>query len=190
MEYYSSCKVLPLKIFFEIAETENVELLLIDNAKKDKEILIETWENIVKEYAKLDNNYNVQDVFDKNEQIAILAAQYIEINAMLLYLKEVKFRQDYVLRLRELGYKIKEDDYISGIESNMIKVNHIGTKIKFLQNDIEKFKTGNNKSSFDQCLAWISANLNFWPPDDITVARYLELKKQIDERNKSQRFSK
>ena len=184
MEYYNSCNVLPLKIFFDIAESGNVKLLLITKKKLDQSILSDAWEFILLEYSELDNNMMLQNTFDKTNQIAINAAKYIEVNAMLLYLQEVEYNKEYVDRLKELGYNVRDKNYIIDIELNQRKVNHIITRIKILQNDIDKYKDEKNKSSFDQSLAWISANLNFWPPDDITVTRYLKLKKQITERQK------
>ena len=42
MEYYNSCNVLPLKIFFDIAESGNVKLLLITKKKLDQSILCDS----------------------------------------------------------------------------------------------------------------------------------------------------
>ena len=183
LEYYNSCDVLPLKIFFAIAESGNVNLL--SEKRINESILTEAWEDILIEYSELDNNISIKNVFDKTNQIALNIAKYIEVNAMLLYLSEVAYNQDYVNRLKVLGYNVKGNTYIEDIENNQTRVNHIATKIKILQGDIDQFKNSKTKkSSFDQSLAWISANLNFWPPDNITVTRYLELKKQIIERQK------
>ena len=185
---YDTCKVLPLKIFFEISETGNVELLIINNAEIAKKILIETWENIVIEYAKIDGNQQVQDVIDKGDEIYRQAALYCEIKGMLLYLVGAE-KQEYIDRLSELGYKIDITDHkkkIKSIQNNDRRANHISTRMQMIQNEINSYSTG-KKASFDSVMAWLSSQLGFEPKEDLTVLRYLEYKKQIDVRNKAKR---
>lgn len=185
LAFYNSCNVLPLKIFYEIAETGNVKLL----GEGDVNKLTDTWEEILLEYGEIDSNTNIKDTFDKVIQVSVKAAVYVEVNAMLLYLKEVDYKQEYIDRLAELGYKIDGKEYIKNIEANERKVKNIFTKIQFLKKDLEQNQSVKKTSSFDESMAWISANLNFWPPDDITVTRFIQLKKQINERNKPPRHN-
>ena len=183
---YDTCKILPLRIFFEISETGNVELLIINNAEIAKKILIETWENIVIEYAKIDGNQQVKDVIDKGDEIYRQAALYCEIKGMLLYLVGAD-KQEYVDRLNELGYIIDITDHkkkIESIQNNDRRANHISTRMQIIQNEINSYSTG-KKASFDSVMAWLSSQLGFEPKEDLTVLRYLEYKKQIDERQKA-----
>jgi hypothetical protein len=178
---YDTCKILPLKIFFEIAETGNVNLL--SNEKKDKEELDEVWDKIIKEYAKLDQNNSIQDIIEKNDEMYNKAALFCEVKAMLLYLRGAE-SQEYVDRLNELGYKIDLKDRIKSIQLNDTKANHINTKMLFLQKDIEKHQTG-KKQTFVGAMAWLSSNLGFEPSDDIVVLKYIEYKKIIVEKQKA-----
>lgn len=181
---YKNCKELPLKIFFDIAETGNVDLL----GEGEKAVLVQTWETIVIEYGKLDHNNTIQDVIEKSDQLYTQAALYCEIKAMLLYLVGAE-KQEYVDRLNELGYKIDISDRkkkIESIKNNDQRANHISTRMQFIKNDIKKYSDG-KKATFDSVMAWLGSELKFEPKEDITVSRYLEYKRQISERNKAKR---
>lgn len=183
---YDSCKILPLRIFFEVTESGNVDLLIIDNAKIDKKILVETWEDIVLEYAKLDGNQQVQDVMDKGDELYRQAALYCEIKGMLLYLAGAD-KQEYVDRLNELGYNINTESRESKIEciqKNDRRANSISTRMQIIQKEIEGYGDGSKKSSFDSAMSFLGLNLSHIPDENITVARFLSYKKQINEINK------
>ena len=182
---YDTCKVLPLRIFFEITDTGNVQLLIIDNAEIAKKILIETWENIVIEYAKIDGNQQVQDVIDKGDEIYRQAALYCEIKGMLLYLFGAE-NQEYVDRLNELGYKIDTNSRIKkikSIEQNGKRANNISTRMQIIQKEIESYGEG-KKGTFDDAMSFLGLNLPHVPDENITVSRFLAYKKQIYGRHK------
>jgi uncharacterized protein with ParB-like and HNH nuclease domain len=186
---YDTCKILPLKIFFEIAENGNVELLLIEDEQKDKAYLIKTWENLVEEYVELDGNQQIRDVIEKGDEIYTQAALYCEIKGMLLYLFGAESKE-YVDRLNELGYKIDVSDHkkkIETIRNNDRRANHISTRIQIIQKEIDGYSNDGKKASFDSVMAWLSSELGFEPKEDLTVLRYLEYKKTIYERNKAKR---
>jgi hypothetical protein len=190
-EYYKTCKELPLRIFFEVAESGKVELLII-KGEVSKADLVKTWENIIEEYSKIDKNMAIRDVIEKKDEMFKQAALYCEIKGMLLYLLGA-YKQEYVERLNELGYRINEDDretFVKSIKTADSRANHISTRLQFLQKDLEKHDT-DEKSSFDAVIAWLSSQLGFEVNEDITVLRYLEYKKQIKrrERNSKKRFN-
>ena len=191
MKFYDSCKVLLLRIFFEIAETGNVELLIIDNAKVDKKDLVETWENILIEYAEIDGNQQAQDVMEKGNELYRQAAKYCEIKGMLLYLVGAD-RQEYVDRLNELGYNIDTSYIIAkreSIQKNDRRANNISTRMQIIQKEIETYSKGGKKSSFDAAMSFLGMNLPHVPDENITVGRFLAYKKQINERNTAKRAS-
>ena len=181
---YKSIKDLPLKVFFEISETGNLKLL----GDEIEAVLIERWEAIIIEYGNYDDNEAIKDLMEKEDQLFTQAALYCEIKGMLLYLVGGE-KQEYVDRLNQLGYKIdltSNETKIKSIQNNDQRANHISTRMQFIQKDIEKYSEG-KKASFDSLMAWISSQLGFEPKEDITVLRYLEYKKQINERNKAKR---
>ena len=184
---YKSIKDLPLKIFFEIAETGNIKLL----GNESESILVERWEKIVLDYGKYDDNQSIQNVIDKNDQLYTQAALYCEIKAMLLYLLGAE-KQEYVDRLRSLGYYIDLTTHIKKVESIQAsdrRANHISTRMQIIQKDIEKYSDG-KKASFDSVMTWLSSQLGFEPKEDLTVLRYLEYKKQIIAKQKARSKSK
>lgn len=179
MKYYNSCKVLLLRIFFEITETGNVELLIIDNAKIDKKILVETWENIIIEYSELDGNQQVQDVMERGDELYRQAALYCEIKGMLLYLVGAD-KQEYVDRLNELGYNVDTSSRIAkrkSIQKNDRRANNISTRMQIIQKEIETYSKGGKKSSFDSAMSFLGMNLPHTPDENITVSRFLAYKK-------------
>lgn len=191
MEYYKNCSELPLKIFFEIAnDVENNLHLLVIKGEFDKAKMLEVWESIVLEYSKLDNNQAISDVLETKEEMFRQSALYCEIKGMLLYLAGA-YKQEYIERLNELGYKIDKDKIIESLKANDSRSNHIATRMMFLQKDLEKYSEGGNKSSFDREMSYLGTQLGFEPKEDLTVARYIEYKKRIrekiNERNKATR---
>ncbi len=177
---YDSCQTLPLKLFFKVAETGDLNHLVIQGMPKN---LLDLWQKILIEYGNLDGNFLISDTFDKQGQIMTYAATYVQVDAMLIYLKHFRYDQGYVNKLTELGYRVNPDNYITDIERNQRTVKNIKSRIMMLQNEIESLKTDGNKSSFDEAVSYLSANLSIWIPDDITVARYVSLKKVIREKN-------
>ena len=181
---YKSIKDLPLKLFFEIAETGNIKLLGNDI----ESVLVDRWESIVIEYGKHDNNESINQVIEKSDMLYTQAALYCEIKGMLLYLVGSE-KPEYVERLNQLGYKIDNSSRktkIESIQANDQRSNNISTKMQVIKAEIDSFSSG-KKASFDSVMVYLSSNLGFEPKEDITVLRYLEYKKQINERNKAKR---
>ena len=181
---YKSIKDLPLKLFFEIAETGNIKLLGNDI----ESVLVERWESIVIEYGKHDNNESINQVIEKSDMLYTQAALYCEIKGMLLYLVGSE-KSEYVDRLNQLGYKIDNSSHKTKIESIQVndqRSNNISTRMQVIKSEIDNYSSG-KKASFDAVMAWLSSNLGFEPKEDITVLRYLEYKRQINERNKAKR---
>lgn len=178
MSYHKSCKTLPLKLFFEIAETGNVKLL------GDGEIveLTDVWEKILIEYSELDNNMTMNNIMDLEEEQFKQMALYCEIKAMLLYLVGA-FKQEFIDRLNQLGYKVDKDNLINDIKRNDQKSNNIFTRVKMIKADIKNMTSG-KKSSFDKEMSIIATQLGFEPNEEVTVARYIEYKNRIKETKK------
>jgi len=187
VEFYSNCSELPLKIFFDIANTRDYTLLLKGKYKYiDDIILAMAWEDIMHEWITLSENNSAKDVIAKTDQQFKEAAKYCEIKAMLLYLVG-GFKQEYIDRLNQLGYKINTTDreqLIKSIQTNYRRTNQINTKVKIIQKDIERSIGKTKKQTFDAAMAELSIELKFEPDQNITCARYLEYKKIIRERNR------
>lgn len=170
-----------MRVFFAVAETGNLNLL-VKSGKPPKD-LIELWEAILTEYGKLDGNLLLNDSLEKQKQMVSYAATYVEVTGMLLSLKHFRYREDYITRLSELGYHIDETQYIPDVERNQRTVKNIASRMLMLQKEISSLKEEGSKSSFDDAISYLAANLGSWVPDDITVARYISLKKVIKEKH-------
>lgn len=148
--------------------------------------LTEIWEAIIQEYGKLDNNMAISTAFEKSGEIVLNMAEYIEVMGMLMYLQEIGVKMEYVDRLKDLGYTVNlTSDYLESIQRSSSRAKGVITRINILKAELSGMKEDGNKSSFDQAVGNLSASLQMWVPDDITVSRYLELKKVVNERNKA-----
>jgi len=190
MKLYDNLNILLLKTFFEITETGNLTLLIMEG-EVNNEILSETWENILREYAKRDSNWTLKNAFETSDEIYYKTAEFCEIQGMLLYLIGAE-KQEYIDRLNELGYPItgkNRVEMVQSIQRNHQRSRNISTQIQTLKADITN-NTNGKPASFDSVMAYLAANLGFEPNENITVGRYLEYKKIIRERNKSARSNK
>lgn len=186
MEYYKNCKQLPLKIFFKIANSGDIKLLLIEQTEDvDINLLEEAWRLILEEYGKIDLNPSINDTLEKSDLIFRYIAELCEVKAMLLYLIGA-YKMEYVERLRDLGYSINmssHKDMIISINKANSKNDGLKNRIRSLKKSIDAHVEG-GEQDFDAVYVWLCVNLGFEPKEDMTVSRYLQYKKQIHERNK------
>lgn len=182
---YKYCNELPLKVFFNICDTGDLRKLVIKGSWLEDE-LYEIWEAIIQEYGKLDGNMAITTAFEKSGEIVRNMAEYVEVMGMLMYLQEIGVRMEYVERLKQLGYNVTlSSDYLESIYKSGRKAKGTITRINILRGELEGIKEEGTRSSFDQAISNLSAALQVWVPDDITVSRYVELKKVVNERNKA-----
>ena len=92
---YSTCKELPLRVFFDICDTGDLNKL-VTNGNYLEDELSEIWEAIIQEYGKIDGNMAISTAFEKSGEIVRNMAEYIEVMGMLMYLQEIGVKMEYV----------------------------------------------------------------------------------------------
>lgn len=177
---------IPLKLFLQIAETGCYELL----AKTPQPIddCYQHWESIVEKQNELSGSREFRNILDHRKAYNRLLNEYNWIKAALIVLC-FTVDIDRIKELRKRGYNIKvssQDDYVQSINANFRKVESLVTRINMKYKQIEmlqKTSEAVKTPTFEQLMAGLI--FNKYPVDDnITLARYIELKKLIEEQNR------
>ena len=205
---FNSCDVLPLWNFLKIIETGDYRYLVRISDRFDYDALVihssvldkysEVWDSVLDEYSKLENSSGISQHKMNKTRLLTHWSNYILEQSMIksLYFKT---NTEYIQELRNRGYKIplgkdftSLDDfqaaYWQALGNAAKRVHHHVTHMEMLNIKLNgKGERQEDKSSpFDTIMAWIASN-NINIDENITVKRYLEVKKIINNRLKSKR---
>lgn len=199
---HQSCDTLPLWCLFQVPLTGDyryLEVRTIDPgthpmmAYQDLKVEVtedhsDAWENILVEFAKLNKDFELEDVFEKTILIRKLEAQYNYIITTLYCLSvdhDSENSKEYIEALRNEGYFVNTDnkiEFFKSLESIKAQAGAIITRMRFIDFEIKKIKgkkleTAN--STFDDVMAWIHVELGVVPKPDITVRMYISYKEMM-----------
>lgn len=182
-----------LKKYIEIANTGNLELLIV-SGKPSNEELSEAWESIIAENGKVsnDNQYNIYQ--NLIQDYALLIAQQTVVSACLEMLWwKVDF--DLIEEVRSRGYKIDTATaltYKNSLESGKHKCSNLITKAESKRKDIERqFGAKDDKQrkehTYDEVIGFLELALDrtIMDAETLTLAKYNILKKGAEQRHKS-----
>ncbi|QYS85408.1 hypothetical protein JJC03_09165 [Flavobacterium oreochromis] len=183
--HYSSLDYLPVKVYYDILETNNVNLL--SDTITDKKELSELWTSLSNKFKDLDNSDYAKQTFSRNKQIQVLE---VKQRLVLMYLNLLSFEYDdaIVSKLNALGYNVRTDntdDYYLDLKRVEVETNGIEVKINALKNQASK--TDNSQSvTIDEVLASYSVILGFdYDYNTISCTKYLALKSQVNKKIKA-----
>jgi len=179
-----------LTTYQEIAQTGNLGLLIIKGRPSEKE-LTTRWEQIAAENGKC-NGYDSNGYHENVKDYVRLLATYQGVQASLLQLY-ICFDDEAIAFLESKGYHIDastQSKYMESIQNGLQKVKNVITKIKSKYNIIAQYLKENKeketplKTSVEEMLANVSAQMGFSVNMDVTLARYNEynriIRKRID----------
>lgn len=83
---YDQAEKIPVKIFFQVMNTQNLNLLNPQNEKVKKEKLEEIWNNLIDEYYKKSNIKSYNHFFRETKQREGLRNKVITLNAVYIIL--------------------------------------------------------------------------------------------------------
>jgi arylamine N-acetyltransferase len=179
-------------VFCEVNNTSDYSLLIKRKGLRDKAKEIEIWSNIILEYSQLEGDSTANDRLEKITTLNELKNAYTVIKAMLRYLwMQTPWNSDEALKvyndLDKMGYSIdltNQSKYIQSLKAADHKSNQLVTLIRMKANELEvnEDEKGNDVS-FDDIMALLQAH--FTVSDNITVSRYISMKKQIIQRQKA-----
>lgn len=189
--YYLNCSELPLKIFCEVANTSDYSLLIKRKGYRDESKEVELWSNIILEYSQLEGDNTANDRLEKITTLNELKNAYTVIKAMIRYLwMQTPWDSDEALQIYndmdKMGYKIdlhSQDAYIKSLKAADNKSNQLVTLIRMKANELEDKEESKDNISFDDIMALLQAH--FTVTDDVTVSRYISMKKSIIQRQKA-----
>lgn len=182
----------------EIAQTSNVDLLVISGMPTEKEIQ-DCWEIIVKRNSE-QNGLRVDDHFDNIKTYGRLLHDYILVKLSLMQLMMV-VDDDAIMFVESKGYKITtigpnvNDAYRESIQAAMQKCKNIITKLKTRYNQIQQVQKGHEEgkkvqSSIEEILANLSAAMGYSIDNYITLARYNEYKNILKRKEEASKMNK
>lgn len=184
-----SYETIPLKLFVEIGSTGNVYLLGGFKIKK-------RWSKIVSDNAKALGNHEYEmfsGLLAKNNKYAV---QYLIVQSSLNLLtvksikKERKFVSELIHDLAKYGYKIdtsSSENYLNSINAAKRKVLNLANRIginKIQINTILGKASDVKPKTFDTLIAELNSRLGFVVSDTITLARFNEYNKVLEEKAK------
>lgn len=172
---------------------------LEDSEGEATEEYSDAWEAILMEYAKLNQDFKIENIFQKTLSINKLQSQYNAILADITYLyfdSKSDFAKDCIEDLKLRGYQVNTDNEYELIKSlNQVKAQAgvLITRIKFIELELKNLKKDEHNEThsgnFDDLLAWIHSELGVMPEDRITVRRYISYKEQIRKKISNVRHS-
>lgn len=179
-----------MKIFCDVANTSDYSLLIKRKGYRDEYKEVEIWSNIIIEYSQLEGDGTANDRLEKITTLNELKNAYTVIKAMIRYLfLQTPWDSDEALKIYndmdKMGYKIdlsNVDNYVKSLKSADKKSNQLVTLIRMKSNELDDKEEKSNNVSFDDIMALLQAH--FTVNDDITVSRYVSMKKSIIQRQK------
>lgn len=190
-KYYLNCSELPLNIFCEVANTSDYSLLIKRKGYRDESKEIEIWSNIILEYSQLEGDGTANDRLEKIITLNELKNAYTVIKAMIRYLwMQTPWQSDDALKIYndmdKMGYKIdlsNRENYVKSLQEADNKSNQLVTLIRMKANELDDKEKSKDNISFDDIMALLQSH--FTVNDDITVSRYISMKKSIIKRQKA-----
>lgn len=159
--------------------------------KVDIEKCVDAWELIVDKNSKANNSFDYINYIEKYRSYSLLLNEYITVKAMLTKLA-FSIDVDIIAWLNKKGYKISITEGNSKYEECLVnairKSDNLVTKTVMKANELRALqdKRGNTNGSFESVIADLIFSLGFEVKDDITLARYNELKKLIKRKHEAQ----
>lgn len=177
---------LPLKVYYRIIELKDYSLLCRSGKPND---LDRRWEEIVKKVEKFNNSLWYHNHLDDLKELKWIMSEYIIVKSSL-YKLLYKFDKELVQELIEKGYYIStasDEEYAQTLFDRLQNIENLITKLKMKKNEMaleqEVEEEKKTKPSFDLAMAQLSMTLGFVLPEDITLARFNEYNRMLQEKN-------
>lgn len=165
----------------------DLKKLLIKGKASEKE-LSEQWEKIIRRNYEVNGGFDYINYCDLIEGYARILAEYNVVRSLLIQLMFV-VDDNYIAELEEKGYKIDTSNtiaYAESINRAFTRSENLITRLTMKSNEISEMiaeQGGSKAASFEEIMAGLSLSLKFAVSEDITLARFNEYKKIINERN-------
>lgn len=177
---YKTLDKLPIKIYYQIEETGDVNLLLFEGEQCNENELVSIWLKLQEEYSDL-----AQDPEDTKTLRILKEIKRCELKHQLIdvYCKCLDFDWDdeMVRALRTWGYSLTEENYYKDLERIKRESEGLLIKAENLKRLLPKSEGTSNNVTIDDVLASHSSILGFdFDYETISCKKFLAQKKQID----------
>lgn len=185
---YDELDVLPLKLYYKICKTGNVNLLSTEPI--DQAQLLSIWDRLSVEFEELQGSDTSKREFRLNKQISSLEYAYKMVNLCCVSL-EFELDNEIVDLLNEHGFIIdttSSGSYYNSIKRIRRKIETNLIKTSTLKNQLpkEEKNSSNTKINLDEVMASFCAILGIdFDYNTISVTKFNAIKKQVDNKMKS-----
>lgn len=175
MRYYKTCEELPLSIFIDILETDNLSLLIkwgyVRNAK-----LVDAWDSIFEQYNKLIGNRSNDAILRNVKYVSKLKIKIKCLNhaltclAMGYHLPAIQFLNRNGIRTR-----IKRATFVSDFKKARTEVKSMISHLEAKQKELDNLKQEeqNIKKDFTRTILMLSQFLGYaYKPNEHTVFEF------------------
>lgn len=179
---------IPLRLFIDVANTSNVQLLLKSGSATIDEC-VEQWESIIKRNSLENQNFEYQSYFSLIQAYGLLISEYTQIKLMLMK-ASIVIDRDMIDRLRKKGYAISlsnSEAYEADLIRAIKRSENLITKITMKKNELEAEQNqgggSREEKGYDEIIANLEFGLGWSVRDDITLSKYNALKKLVKKKN-------
>lgn len=188
--YYNSVDYLPMKRLYRIFETGDLTLLVKDEGEIDRansKTLGEIWENIKKQYKKLDPSSKMDMILEVTQQIDLFKAKH-EMISLAVYILRFGEDQEMIDVLKENRYEVDPNNLQESLDSIEERAKSLTTKVGVKENQLKKLteKSEESKVDLNEILAMMSANLSVtFKFNEVTVVEFFAYKKELERKAKA-----
>lgn len=171
---YNSVQIIPAKLFFHIAETEEYGLLSDEDVSKNDLKII--WSKIEEQHKKLNPTSKKNKTLNISKKIEELFSKHQKIVLAVQFLKS-KEDEDLIELLNKSNYCFDKKDYNSSLERIERESQAIILRIETLEKKLPKPKTTDGSVTFDEAVMGYSAftGAGFIDTNKITLSQYYAL---------------
>lgn len=181
---YDSLDILPIKLYYKIAASGNVQLL--SDTITDVNELNELWFELDCGFNDLNKTEEATKTFRLSKEIGILQTKH---DVVLMACESLRFNwdDDLIALLVSYGYQFNEnrDLYLENIERIEREVNALVVKVNMLKRQLPKVDE-NNRTTLDEVMASYAAILGFdFDFNTISCTKFFALQNQVHSKVKS-----
>lgn len=183
---YNRLDKLPYKLFMEVLETSDYSKLTDETT--DPSELEKIWFSLYDEFLKINPTKDEDRVIKIQREVYYFEAKYKLISTYCRLLR-FDYYEDIISELREYGYSIDADNYLTSVERIEREASALLVKAEKFREQLPKIDGEKPKISIDEMFASYSAILGFdFDYDTISVTKTIAIGKQVD--NKIKTFEK
>ena len=193
---FYSYEDIPLRLYLRIASTGKLGLLAKKRTYIPTETLVGLWEALVNKNGHGGTKSTLDYYRSLEESYGLMLSDYTALKATLTKLM-IRYNEDDAAFMASKRCKLapfkNSQQYHESLSLANKKIENIATHMRMNRKELAKFKNENaavDLPTFEQLIANLSIHLPFEIKDDITLIRYNEYKKLIqDKHKKSEKIS-